>query len=99
MKKIISAFLVTAAFLMSTAFSCGDDNNESIQFPEEQTLTIAAGQEETLNFHAVEKWKLVSSAPWVKFIDANMEVFDISGLPGDQSVNCLLYTSPSPRDA
>ncbi len=93
MKKIISAFFVTAAFLMSTAFSCGDDNNESIQFPEEQTLTIAASQEETLNFHAVEKWKLVSSAPWVKFIDANMEVFDISGLPGDQSVKVKVLES------
>lgn len=93
MKKIISAFLVTAAFLMSTAFSCGDDNIDSIQFPEEQTLTIAAGQEETLNFHAVEKWKLVSSAPWVKFIDANMEVFDISGLPGDQSVKVKVLES------
>lgn len=93
MKKIISAFFVTAAFLMSTAFSCGDDNNDPIQFPEEQTLTIAAGQEETLNFHADEKWKLVSSAPWVKFIDAGMEVFDISGLPGDQSVKVKVLES------
>lgn len=93
MKKIISAFFVTAAFLMSTAFSCGDDNNDPIQFPEEQTLTIAAGQEETLNFHAAEKWKLVSSAPWVKFIDADMEVFDISGLPGDQSVKVKVLES------
>ena len=78
---------------MSTAFSCGDDNNDPIQFPEEQTLTIAAGQEETLNFHADEKWKLVSSAPWVKFIDAGMEVFDISGLPGDQSVKVKVLES------
>lgn len=93
MKKIISAFFVTAAFLMSTAFSCGDDNNDPIQFPEEQTLTIAAGQEETLNFHAAEKWKLVSSAPWVKFIDSDMEVFDISGLPGDQSVKVKVLES------
>lgn len=93
MKKIISAFFVTAAFLMSTAFSCGNDNNDPIQFPEEQTLTIAAGQEETLNFHADEKWKLVSSAPWVKFIDAGMEVFDISGLPGDQSVKVKVLES------
>lgn len=93
MKKIISAFFVAAAFLMSTAFSCGDDNNDPIQFPEEQTLTIAAGQEETLNFHAAEKWKLVSSAPWVKFIDADMEVFDISGLPGDQSVKVKVLES------
>lgn len=93
MKKIISAFFVTAAFLMSTAFSCGDDNNDPIQFPEEQTLTIAAGQEETLNFHADEKWKLVSSAPWVKFVDANIEVFDISGLPGDQSVKVKVLES------
>ena len=93
MKKIVSAFFVTAAFLMSTAFSCGNDNNDPIQFPEEQTLTIAAGQEETLNFHAVEKWKLVSSAPWVKFIDADMEVFDISGLPGDQSVKVKVLES------
>lgn len=92
MKKIISAFFVTAAFLMSTAFSCGD-NNDPIQFPEEQTLTIAAGQEETLNFHAAEKWKLVSSAPWVKFIDADMEVFDISGLPGNQSVKVKVLES------
>ena len=93
MKKIISAFFVTAAFMMSTAFSCGGDNNDPIQFPEEQTLTIAAGQEETLNFHADEKWKLVSSAPWVKFIDAGMEVFDISGLPGDQSVKVKVLES------
>lgn len=93
MKKILSAFFVTAAFLMSTAFSCGDDNNDPIQFPEEQILTIAAGQEEILNFHADEKWKLVSSAPWVKFIDAGMEVFDISGLPGDQSVKVKVLES------
>lgn len=92
MKQFISAFFV-AAFLISTAFSCGNDNSDPIQFPEEQTLTIAAGQEATLNFHAVEKWKLVSSAPWVKFIDANMEVFDISGLPGDQSVKVKVLES------
>lgn len=93
MKKIISAFLVTAAFLMSTAFSCGENNDDVLTFPEEQTLTIAAGQTRALEFYAGQKWKLVSSAPWVKFVDAGMEVFDISGLPGDQSVHVRVLES------
>lgn len=86
MKKFLSTFAVAAAFIMSTAFSCGNEGDGPVTFPEKQTLVVEAGQESVLNFHADERWKIVSSAPWVKFIDGGMEVFDMSGEAGDQSV-------------
>ncbi|MGN0190492.1 MAG: DUF5003 domain-containing protein [Candidatus Cryptobacteroides sp.] len=55
-------------------------------FPQMMETTISGSGEYTLEFHAEMPWMLQSSAPWVRFVDNGMKVYDISGLAGDVQV-------------
>lgn len=83
MKYRYLAFLFVSVML----FSCGKVQEQSKPtFPEMSQTTIAGSGNYTLEFHADMPWMLLSSAPWVRFVDNGMKVYDISGYAGDVKV-------------
>ena len=67
-------------FVFLLLFSCGKVQEQSKPtFPEMRQTTIAGSGNYTLEFHADMPWMLLSSAPWVSFVDNGMKVYDISG--------------------
>lgn len=90
MKKICSRLFLAVALMMSTfVASCSSSNdpqNEPQSFPEELSLNIDAGQDYQLSFNAYANWKLTSTTTWCKIVDKGVEVYDVSGTSGKQSV-------------
>ena len=83
MKNRYLAFFFVSLLL----FSCGKVQEQSKPtFPEMRQTTIAGSGNYTLEFHADMPWMLLSSAPWVSFVDNGMKVYDISGYAGDVKV-------------
>ncbi len=91
MKKIYSQLFLSVALMMSTVVaSCSSSNDnpqeETPSFPEEQTLSIDAGKDYQLSFSAYTNWKLTSTTTWCKIVDKGVEVYDVSGSKGNQSI-------------
>lgn len=81
----VSAIVAAAAIVASCSGKNSGESN-SIEFPEMQTLSVQPDQEQTLSFNAGASWQLTSSALWLKFVDSGIELYDISGKAGSQSV-------------
>ena len=85
--KVMKYRYLAFFFVFLLLFSCGKVQEQSKPtFPEMRQTTIAGSGNYTLEFHADMPWMLLSSAPWVSFVDNGMKVYDISGYAGDVKV-------------
>ena len=79
--------MITFALLAFTLGACSDDDDDiTIEFPQQQELTCNAGETADLTFKATTDWQLTSSATWCKFLVNDVEEFATSGAAGEQSI-------------
>lgn len=74
--------------------SCTKDATEEEPapvFPQLQSVTIQAGDQQSLNFTADKDWKLsIDKTTWCTFLDGEVETAQLSGLKGEVSVTVLV---------
>lgn len=93
MKTLFIKGLAFAAAVAAMA-SCTKDATEEEPapvFPQLQSVTIQAGDQQSLNFTADKDWKLsIDKTTWCTFLDGEVETAQLSGLKGEVSVTVLV---------
>ena len=93
MKTLFIKGLAFAAAVAAMA-SCTKDATEEEPapvFPQLQSVTIQAGDQQSLNFTAYKDWKLsIDKTTWCTFLDGEVETAQLSGLKGEVSVTVLV---------
>lgn len=93
MKTLFIKGLAFAAAVAAMA-SCTKDVTEEEPapvFPQLQSVTIQAGDQQSLNFTADKDWKLsIDKTTWCTFLDGEVETAQLSGLKGEVSVTVLV---------
>lgn len=93
MKTLFIKGLAFAAAVAAMA-SCTKDATEEEPapvFPQLQSVTIQAGDQQSLNFTADKDWKLsIDKTTWCTFLDSEVETAQLSGLKGEVSVTVLV---------
>ena len=79
--------MITFALFAFALGACSDDEeNVTVEFPQQQELTCNAGETTNLTFKASTDWQLTSSAIWCKFLVNDVEEFATSGAAGEQTI-------------
>lgn len=93
MKTLFIKGLAFAAAVAAMA-SCTKDATEEEPapvFPQLQSVTIQAGDQQSLNFTADKDWKLsIDKTTWCTFLDGKVETAQLSGLKGEVTVTVLV---------
>lgn len=93
MKTLFIKGLAFAAAVAAMA-SCTKDATEEEPapvFPQLQSVTIQAGDQQSLNFTADKDWKLsIDKTTWCTFLDGEVETAQLSGLKGEVTVTVLV---------
>lgn len=93
MKTLFIKGLAFAAAVAAMA-SCTKDATEEEPapvFPQLQSVTIQAGDQQSLNFTADKDWKLsIDKTTWCTFLDSEVETAQLSGLKGEVTVTVLV---------
>ena len=93
MKTLFIKGLAFAAAVAAMA-SCTKDATEEEPapvFPQLQSVTIQAGDQQSLNFTADKDWKLsIDKTTWCTFLDGEVETAQLSGLKGEVNVTVLV---------
>lgn len=93
MKTLFIKGLAFAAAVAAMA-SCTKDATEEEPapvFPQLQSVTIQAGDQQSLNFTADKDWKLsIDKTTWCTFLDGEVETAQLSGIKGEVSVTVLV---------
>lgn len=93
MKTLFIKGLAFAAAVAAMA-SCTKDATEEEPapvFPQLQSVTIQAGDQQSLSFTADKDWKLsIDKTTWCTFLDGEVETAQLSGLKGEVSVTVLV---------
>lgn len=93
MKTLFIKGLAFAAAVAAMA-SCTKDVTEEEPapvFPQLQSVTIQAGDQQSLNFTADKDWKLsIDKTTWCTFLDGEVETAQLSGLKGEVTVTVLV---------
>lgn len=93
MKTLFIKGLAFAAAVAAMA-SCTKDATEEEPapvFPQLQSVTVQAGDQQSLNFTADKDWKLsIDNTTWCTFLDGEVETAQLSGLKGEVSVTVLV---------
>ena len=93
MKTLFIKGLAFAAAVAAMA-SCTKDATEEEPapvFPQLQSVTIQAGDQQSLSFTADKDWKLsIDKTTWCTFLDSEVETAQLSGLKGEVSVTVLV---------
>lgn len=83
--------LLAGMAAMTACSSDGDsDKPKAPEFPEKQTVEIAAGETQTLTFEADADWKLTVDKTWCRFMDGAVETAQLQGKAGNQTVNVVV---------
>lgn len=93
MKTLFIKGLAFAAAVAAMA-SCTKDATEEEPapvFPQLQSVTIQAGDQQSLSFTADKDWKLsIDKTTWCTFLDGEVETAQLSGLKGEVTVTVLV---------
>lgn len=93
MKTLFIKGLAFAAAVAAMA-SCTKDATEEEPapvFPQLQSVTIQAGDQQSLSFTADKDWKLsIDKTTWCTFLDGEVETAQLSGLKGEVNVTVLV---------
>lgn len=93
MKTLFIKGLAFAAAVAAMA-SCTKDATEEEPapvFPQLQSVTIQAGDQQSLNFTADKDWKLsIDKTTWCTFLDGEVETAQLSGLKGEVTMTVLV---------
>ncbi len=90
-EMIARAMTRTAILAMALIFgSCSDSDDTTppgeVAFPDLQTLTVAAGNDDELTFTAEADWVLTSNAAWCRFVDGDFAETSVRGKAGEQRI-------------